>query len=155
DAGTSDGLLGLVAQHILDWAQEPSLGLLVEDAATPGVEHVGGIGRLEQRCQLGLECLVLKEGQLDHDVRVLRHEIGSNGIHQLHFRRDRRDVKVPYYGLCLCRDHGGQPEYCGERNTLHNISSCCLQPKTTGSPPWLLRLLGMLVTTRGHLDSLC
>jgi len=137
NARRAHGLLGFVAQDILYRTQEAGLGLLVEHAATPGVKHVGRIGRLQQRRELGLESLVLQERQFDLDIRVLRHEVGGDGIHQLHFRRDRRDVQMLDYGLSLGRHDDGQSQHCGKRNMLHVFLLSHATAETgTRSPPW-------------------
>jgi len=53
--------------QVLDGA---GAGLLGQHAAAPGVEQVRRIVRLQQRRQLGLERLVLKELHLDLDARM-------------------------------------------------------------------------------------
>ena len=61
---------------VIDGSDEAGLDLLGEHAAAPGLEEVGRVARLHLCRDLVLERGVLEDGEVDLDVRVLRHVVG-------------------------------------------------------------------------------
>jgi hypothetical protein len=72
---------------LADVLDEAGVGLLLERAAAPRLEDVRRLARLHVRGQLGLERLVLEDGDLDRDVGMCRVVLGGgllpDGLHRI------------------------------------------------------------------------